>query len=182
MEYSSKGSKKTISAEIYEWMDALVPAFVIIVALLTFVFMRFTVVGTSMLPTLHDGDQLLTYHLFYTPKKGDIVTINAENIGKNIVKRVIATPGDSIKFDFDAGEVYVNGELLNEPYVNTPTNLKSDWIFSEVVVPEGCICALGDNRNNSRDSRSKDIKFVDYEDITGRAILIGYPFNRVKIL
>lgn len=181
MEYSSEGSKKTVTVEIYEWMEALVPAFIIIVALLTFVFMRFTVVGTSMLPTLHDGDQLLTYHLFYTPKKGDIITLNSPQLEKNLVKRVIATPGDTINFDFDAGEVYVNGELLDEPYINTPTNLKADWNYPNTI-PDGYFFVMGDNRNNSRDSRSKDVKLVKYEDITGRAILIWYPFNRMKII
>lgn len=181
MEYSSEGSKKTITLEIYEWMEALVPAFIIVAVLLTFVFMRFTVVGTSMLPTLHDGDKLLTYHLFYTPKKGDIITLNAPKLEKNIVKRIIATPGDTIKFDFDAGEVYVNGELLDEPYINTPTNLKADWNYPNTI-PDGYIFVMGDNRNNSRDSRSKDVKLVKYEDITGKVILIWYPFNRMKII
>ena len=181
MENSNRGTKKTIATEIYEWMDALVPAFIIVVSLLTFVFMRFNVVGTSMLPTLHDGDKLITYHLFYTPKKGDIITLNAPKLDKNIIKRIIATPGDSIKIDFDAGEVYVNGELLDEPYINTPTNLKADWNLPEVI-PEGYMFVMGDNRNGSRDSRSKDVKLVKYEDVTGKAVFLWYPFNRMRTL
>lgn len=163
----------------FDLVDSIVIALIFVTIFLTVICMKFDVIGSSMLPTLRNNDKLLVYHLMYEPQRGDIVTINNPGqLDKNIVKRIIAKENDSIKIDFDKGEVFVNGELLNEPYIYVPTTQKPNWEFPEKI-PQGCYCALGDNRGNSKDSRSKDVKFVNRDEIMGKVVAIYSPFDRI---
>ena len=126
--------------------------------------------------------------MFYTPKRGDVVVIsrNTENstvVGsykEPIIKRVIATEGDIVDIDFSKGIVYVNNEALNEPYIKEPTTRMGDVKFP-LVVKENCIFVLGDNRNDSKDSRSSEIGEdgqVDIKYVLGHAILRVFPLNK----
>lgn len=170
--------------EVFEWGSSLLFAFSTCFFITIFV-MFFTVSGDSMLPTLHDGEKLLVYKFMYTPKRGDIVTIDTnEHLGKNIIKRVIGLPGDTVKIDYDKHEVYVNGQLLKEDYINEPTALIGDGaILNNTVylLPDGRICVLGDNRNHSMDSRFEKIGFVYVNKLYGCAILRYWPMGDFRI-
>ena len=151
-------------------------SFVVVVLLL--VFRVVVVSGSSMYNTLLDGDYLLLLsNTFYTdPQAGDIVVISKESFdnGAAIVKRIIATEGQTVDIDFDAGIVYVDGIALEEPYAHTPTNRNGGVAFPQTV-PEGCVFVMGDNRNYSRDSRYPEIGFVDNREIMGKAIFLMLP-------
>lgn len=176
-------AKKDVSGfvkEAFEWGSSIIWAIVATLLMTTFL-MVFTVSGSSMLPTLHDGDRLFVNKFMYTPKKGDIVTVNTlSSIDKRIVKRIIATQGDSFKINYDTHEIFLNGELLNEPYINEPTALKGDWEIPEVI-PQGYVLVLGDNRNYSLDSRFQEIGLVKVSDVYGKAITIFWPFDRIQL-
>ena len=154
------------------WMLA-----VIMVAFLVF-FRIIVVSGPSMKQTLLDGDYLLLIsNLFYhDPKQGDVVVVSKRSYddGKPIVKRVIATEGQIVDMDFENGIVYVDGLPLEEDYVNTPTNLEEGTVFPQIV-EEGCVFVMGDNRNNSKDSRSPEIGQVDTRQILGKVALLLFP-------
>ena len=154
------------------WMLA-----VIMVAFLVF-FRIIVVSGPSMKQTLLDGDYLLLLsNLFYhDPKQGDVVVVSKRSYddGKPIVKRVIATEGQIVDMDFENGIVYVDGLPLEEDYVNTPTNLDEGTVFPQIV-EEGCVFVMGDNRNNSKDSRSPEIGQVDTRQILGKVALLLFP-------
>lgn len=149
-----------------------------ILVIFLLVFRVIVVSGSSMRTTLVDGDYLLLLgnHLYGEPEYGDIVVVSKESFddGKPIVKRVIATEGQTVDIDFDNGIVYVDGQPLDEPYINTPTNLAEGVAFP-LVVEENCCFVMGDNRNNSRDSRSPEIGQVDRREILGRAFLLMFP-------
>jgi len=134
--------------------------------------------GSSMYSTLWDGDWLLvTGSVFYDePQTGDIIVASKDsfNSGEPIIKRVIATEGQWVDIDFETGIVYVNGNALDEPYVNTPTNLYEGVEFP-LMVDEGCIFVMGDNRNESKDSRSPEIGLIDQREILGKAIFLFLP-------
>lgn len=165
--------------EIFDWGSSIIYAMAIC-SFITLFVMLFTVSGESMLPTLHDGDKLFVNKFMYTPKKGDIVTINTmDKINKTIVKRVIATAGDSFKIDYDTHEVYVNGKVLDEPYIYEPTKVKADWNIP-ATIPKGHVLVLGDNRNHSLDSRFNVIGLVRIDELYGRAFMIYWPFDRIK--
>ncbi len=170
---------------LFDVADCLAAALIIAAIIFTSILMKFEVKGDSMLPNLHNGDKLFVYHLLYNPQKGDIVTIDKPGIlQKNIVKRVIGTAGDKIKFDFEKGKVYVNGEE-DKTVTNTPTNLQSTWDVSKLEndgIPEGYYLVLGDNRNNSTDSRSASVRLVPRSDIMGKAVCIYSPLDRFKLL
>lgn len=164
----------------FDLVESVVTALIFVTIFLTVICMKFDVIGPSMLPTLHNNDKLLVYHLMYEPQKGDIVTIdNPGQLDKNIVKRIIAKGNDSIKIDFDKGKVYVNGELLNEPYINMPTTQKANWNLPEKI-PEGYYFVMGDNRGNSKDSRSYDVGLVSRDEIMGKVVLIYSPLDRIS--
>lgn len=169
----------------FDVADCLVAALIIAAIIFTFILMKFEVKGESMLPNLHNGDKLFVYHLLYNPQRGEIVTIDKPGVlQKNIVKRVIGIPGDKVKFDFEKGKVYVNGEE-DKTVTNTPTNLAATWDVSKVEndgIPEGYYLVLGDNRNNSTDSRSASVRLVPRSDIMGKAVCIYAPFDRFKML
>ncbi len=136
-----------------------------------------------MEPTLWENDKLIVSDLFYTPEYGDIVVLRKDSFSVDpIVKRVIATEGQTIDIDFDLGKVYVDGVELDEPYINEPT--KRDLDFDDpVTVPENHIFVMGDNRNASSDSRDADIGMVDERYIIGREIIRIFPlesFGAVK--
>ena len=154
------------------WMLA-----VIMVAFLVF-FRIIVVSGPSMKQTLLDGDYLLLIsNLFYhDPKQGDVVVVSKRSYddGKPIVKRVVATEGQIVDMDFENGIVYVDGLPLEEDYVNTPTNLDEGTVFPQIV-EEGCVFVMGDNRNNSKDSRSPEIGQVDTRQILGKVALLLFP-------
>ena len=152
----------------------------LVVILLVFLLLFRVVVvsGPSMNTTLLHGDYLLLINnVFYQePSHGDIVVVSKDSFkdGEPIIKRVIATEGQWVDIDFEAGIVYVNGTALDEPYISSPTTLFEGIAFP-LMVDEGCLFVMGDNRLDSKDSRSPDIGLVDKREILGRAILVMIP-------
>ncbi len=168
----------------FEWLQAIISAVVIVVILLTFVFRLVDVDGLSMFETLHDHDKVFVTSLLYEPKAGDVVVISHGQEYKDpIIKRVIATEGQSIKIDYDKGQVIVDGVILNEPYIYEVMEYKA--VFDNPVpdvVPEGMIFVMGDNRNNSLDSRSQRVGLIHKDDIIGKAQAVVFPFSNFKSL
>lgn len=141
-------------------------------------FRVIVVSGSSMYETLWDGDYLLLLsNLFYRePEAGDIVVISKESYegGTPIVKRVIATQGQTVDIDFDQGIVYVDGVALEEPYIHNPTTNREGTTFP-LTVAENCIFVLGDNRQVSKDSRNPEIGQIDKREVLGKAIFLMLP-------
>ena len=166
------------SSEALDWLYSVVTAIVIAILLCSFIIRPITVIGSSMVPTLEERDMLLVSKLFYHPKYGDIVILRKTSLMDNfIVKRVIATEGQTVDIDFIEGVVYVDGAALDEPYVNALTFEPED--FTEpVTVPEGCVFVMGDNRNRSTDSRDARLGCVDERLIIGKALFRIKPLNK----
>ena len=163
--------------DLYEWMQALVCSVLVVVLLFTFVVRLIGVDGHSMVPTLQDGDRLLVLNsiLYDDYQYGDIVVLRKESfLAEPIVKRVIATGGQTVDIDFETGSVYVDGELLKEDYINELTFLEEGTEFP-LTVPEGSIFVMGDNRNNSNDSRDYRLGTVDTRYVIGKAVFLAFP-------
>ncbi|MBR2582953.1 MAG: signal peptidase I [Oscillospiraceae bacterium] len=179
-----KKEKEQVSPELqarreaYDWIQSLISALLICVLVFVFVMRIMDVHGTSMVPTLHNGDKVLVSDLFYEPARGDIVVFKKDGYDDNkaLVKRVVAVAGDVVNIDFDRGIVYINGEAAEEDYIDVLTTTKIDFIGPQTV-PENCLFVLGDNRNASTDSRDKRIGMVDKRLVVGKVLLVIYPFN-----
>jgi signal peptidase I len=165
--------------EMFEWTEAIVTALVVVMILMLFLFRPASVEGSSMVPTLADGDRLVFTDIDYTPKQGDIVIVDSEGLGKFIVKRVIATAGQTIDIDFVMGTVTVDGVLLDEPYINAPTMLDEGGHTYPAVVPADSVFVMGDNRMHSTDSRSDKVGFVNNQDIFGKVLIRVFPFDDI---
>ena len=162
---------------ILEWYEALISAALVLVLIFSFFFRIIQVDGSSMVPTLVNGDKLIVWGAGYTPQRGDVVIVDSyTSYGKPLVKRVIAKGGDTISIDYDSGMVMVNGEVLQEDYIAEPTYLGYDVTFP-YTVPEGTVFVMGDNRNQSLDSRSTYVGCIDERDILGRVLLCFMPFT-----
>ena len=163
---------------VYDWLQTLICVVVAVVLLFTFVGRLSRVEGASMRETLQEGDLLAVLNgpLCGDYRPGDVVIAQRPdfNGGDPIVKRVIATEGQTVDIDFDAGVVYVDGEPLEEPYVREPTWTEEGTEFP-LTVPEGCLFLMGDNRNRSEDSRSSALGPVDSRCVLGRAVLLALP-------
>ena len=160
----------TVSKEIFDWIDTITTAFIAVVLIFTFFFRIATIVGPSMQNTLYSGEKVIISGFAYEPKYGDIVVISRNTNNKvgntaagsePIIKRVIATEGQWVDIDFRRGIVYVGDDPANlapleEPYAKNLTTRKWDVDFP-VYVEDNCIFVLGDNRNDSLDSRSSTI-------------------------
>lgn len=166
--------------ETYDWIQCLMVALIICVILFIFFVRIIDVSGTSMNPTLINGDKMLVSDLFYRPKAGDVVVFKTDNYDPNkaLVKRIIATEGQEINIDFENGIVYVDGDPIQEDYINELTNTKLDFIGPQTV-PEGCVFVMGDNRNASTDSRKKEIGMVDERMILGRVYCVIFPLTEL---
>jgi signal peptidase I len=173
--------------DLYFWLQALAMALVALILLFTFVGRIIAVDGPSMLPTLHDGDMLLLRSIGYTPKQGDVVVLTKDfshYVDQPIVKRVIAVGGQTVRIDYDENQVYVDGTALDEPYINEAVMIQpgGQLTISELTVPEGSVFVLGDNRNNSSDSRHVELGAIDNRYILGEAVMILLPFQDFGIL
>ncbi len=187
---SEKKETFSFKQEVFDWLEVIITAIITVVILFSLFFRIATIDGPSMENTLFTNDKVVITNLFYKPKRGDIVVIsrNVDNSveaearsDKPIIKRIIALEGETVDIDFSTGEVSVDGKKLNEPYTKTPTNRKYDIDFP-VVVPKGCVFVLGDNRNESFDSRARQIGkdgMINEKYILGHAVLKVFPFNKI---
>ena len=166
------------SGSILEYLHDVVYILALILVVFTFCMRVIIVSGSSMFSTLVDGDYLLLINrpLCGELEQGDIVVASMERFkdGEPIVKRVVATEGQTVDIDFRAGIVYVDGVALEEEYTYTPTHLSEGMEFP-LVVEEGCLFLMGDNRGDSRDSRAPEIGLVDEREILGRAVFLLLP-------
>lgn len=177
-ENTQEREQKDSGRDLYEWVQALVCSVLAVVMLFTFVIRLIGVDGHSMVPTLQDGDRLLVLNsmLYHDYQYGDIVILRKNGVFDNepIVKRVIATEGQTVDIDFTTGSVYVDGKLLKEDYINELTFLEEGTEFP-LTVPEGSIFVMGDNRNHSSDSRDSRLGTVDTRYVIGKAVILAFP-------
>ncbi len=174
--YESKRTEPVVLP--LEYLHDIVYILAVILLVFTFLVRMVVVSGSSMFSTLADGDYLLLldHPLCGDLEYGDIVVASMDRFhdGEPIVKRVIATEGQTVDIDFEQGIVYVDGKPLDEPYTHTKTTLDEGMKFP-LVVREGCVFLMGDNRNNSRDSRDPLIGQVDQREILGKALFLVLP-------
>ena len=182
-EVKSEKKKSTFVSDLFEWLDVFVKAIIVVVILFTAVFKIATIDGDSMQNTVFEGEKVIISNIFNSPKQGDIVVVSRnyknsadcyERNSAPIIKRVIATEGQTVDINFDKGEVIVDGVVLDEPYIK---NLTTNFQGTEfpLLVEDGCVFVLGDNRKNSKDSRAPVIGLIDEREILGKAIFLFFP-------
>lgn len=186
--YTPETRVQSFRLGVYSWLQPLVLALAVLILLSIFVGRIIGVDGRSMLPTLHNRDMLVLQSLGYKPAQGDIVVLTQRSFSdKPIVKRVIATGGQTVDIDYDANTVTVTDQdgssrVLDEPYLGEPMRRPISLSNTHIEVPEGSICVFGDNRNNSTDSRFPSVGTVDERCVIGRAVLILLPFQRFGVI
>lgn len=174
--------KKTAPEIVLEWAEELVIAVVIIALAFTFLFRVITVTGTSMVPNYNDGDRVLVTGLSFGLQQGDVVVIT-NVLEEPIIKRVIATEGQTVDFDYDMKSVVVDGKPVDETKFGLQNGI-TDLPFTSFellefpqTVPEGCIFVLGDNRAVSEDSRYQIVGMIDRRNVLGKALFHLFPFG-----
>jgi signal peptidase I, bacterial type len=181
---SNSKEKPSAMVQLFELFETIIVSLVVVVVIFSFAFRMVGVDGVSMKNTLQDGDRVIVENIFYKPHRGDIVVVNKDDAGfeKPIIKRIIAIEGDVIDFNFDKGEVYLNGKLLDEPYI--AEEMSSNRGFSEFpqTVQPHHVFVMGDNRNHSEDSRRSRVGMVEEKRIIGRAVLKIFPLSSFEIL
>ena len=162
--------------ELYDWLQCIVAAIICGIFIFVFIGRTIGVEGDSMRQTLHWYDRVIMFSLFYTPKNGDIVIFRlpSEHFNAPLVKRVIAVEGQTVDINFETGDVYVDGVILIEPYINELTKSRLNF-RGPVTVPEGHVFVMGDNRNNSSDSRDSRVGMVDTRYILGKVLFVAIP-------
>ena len=184
-EVIKKKDEESLSFEksVMLYLHDLIYLLAIVMSVFVFLFRIVVVSGSSMYSTLWNGDWLLVTGSVFSkePQVGDIVVASKEsfNFGEPIIKRVIATEGQTVDIDFEAGIVYVDGVALQEDYTYTPTNVEEGIVFP-ITIAEGCIFAMGDNRNGSRDSRDPSIGMIDTRELLGKAVFLLFPGSGEK--
>ena len=175
---------KSVKSSIVEWIKVF--GLAIILAFVITLFIKPTLVrGDSMLPTLHENEYLIINKIGYKvgePKNGDVIVFKSDleqndGTNKDLVKRIIGIEGDRIIIK--DGKVYVNDKLLNETYLSQGMDTKGDI---DLVVPQGKLFVLGDNREVSLDSRYEQVGLVDISDVEGKVLIRLYPFNDISLI
>lgn len=178
--------------DMLDLVESIINSIFVVMLVFTFLFCVANVDGESMIPTLLNGDRLIVSKLSKTYEDGDILIIDCQTatiyssegglvswngLGKHIVKRLIAQAGQEVDIDFAAGIVYVDGKPLSEPYTAALTTRDNGAFKYPIIVPEGYIFVLGDNRHVSKDSRHPEVGFVPVDDIVGKVVLRIAPFS-----
>ena len=187
VDVKEKKEKTNWIKELRDWVLAILVAVVVAFLVREYVFTLVKVQGASMEPSLHNNDRLYVNRMFYTPEKGDVVIFEpATDPNRPYVKRVIATAGDTVYIDFVTGNVYVNDEIIEEDYIKEKTREPGTYIAglikngeyskeNPIVIQPGYVFVMGDNRNNSKDSR--DLGPVPVEEIMGNAVFRFWPLD-----
>lgn len=183
---STEALRKKYDNDLFYWLQTFVFALVSIVLIFAFVCRVSRVVGSSMDKTLADGELLLVWSIGYQPAAGDIVVLNktVANLPADeaIVKRVIATGGQTVDIDYNTSTVYVDGNKLEEPYLWEPMRFMSWAPQTHFEVPEDSVFVMGDNRNGSTDSRFDDLQTVHVDYVLGKAVVILFPFGDIGLI
>lgn len=172
---------------LYEWLEEIVIALTLVILVFTFLFRVVTVTGESMLPNFVEGQKLIVTNLGHSVEQGTVVVIT-NVLNEPIIKRVIATEGQTVDIDYETGTVYVDGEAVDETrfglengITTRPYSTLEAMVFPQTV-PEGCVFVLGDNRGVSKDSRYTEVGMVDTRHILGEAVFTLYPFDRFGVI
>ena len=182
-ELELSNTKKVIRLNLFEIVSIIVSALIVIAIIFTFILRPVGVSGHSMDPTLSDGDWLLVRTIYTEPKYGDIVVVTQPTeFNEPLIKRVIAVGGQKVDIDYEQGYVFVDDVALDESYTNSLTTQQlPDEITFPCYVPYGYVFVMGDNRNNSTDSRSASVGFIKEEYLLGKAVCRIIPFGSFSI-
>jgi signal peptidase I len=164
--------------ETWEWVKSILIAIVLALLIRAFLLEVFMVQGQSMQPTLHDRERLIVSKVQYylrQPRQGEIVVFKATD-DRDFIKRVIGVAGDEVRVDRQG--VWVNGSLLDEPYLLEQAREQ----FGPAVIPPGTIFVMGDNRNNSMDSRHPSVGFVPLGLLKGKAMFVFWPAQDIRVI
>lgn len=171
---------RTEKSQVRELLETIGSSVLIAAVIMIFIARAYTVNGESMLPTLHNGERLLVDKISYRfipPARGEIIVFkNPSNQKEQFIKRVIGLPGDKVSIAL--GVVYVNDQPIEEDYILAPARIG----FAPQVVPEDTYFVLGDNRNNSEDSRFGRVGFLPRRLIIGRAVWRYWPLNKLSLI
>ena len=178
---SEKDEKESFSLkrEIFSWVEAIAGAIIVVALIITFVGRPILVDGHSMETTLMNNDRIVTTPLYLSLKHNDIVVVRRKG-DLPLVKRVIALEGETVDFNYSKGEVTVNGKALTEPFL--PEAMREPvyrTLTFPATVPEGFVFVMGDNRNNSDDSRDPAIGMIDKRNIMGKALFRIWPTDKM---
>ena len=179
-----QGKPGSFRQSLLEWVEVIVGSVVFVTILLTFVARIITVDGSSMSPTYENGDRVLATSLAGPADQGDVVIL-VNVLEEPIIKRVVATEGQTVDFDEDMGELVVDGQpLTGEAYhiangITYVPDRPGEVLKFPQTVPEGCVFVLGDNRQNSKDSRFAEVGMVDCRNILGKVVFNLYPFSKL---
>lgn len=181
-EKQAQGTKPV--SELYQNVRTLATVLAVLILIFTFAVRIIVVSGPSMENTLFNGDAMVVWSLGYEPRQGDVIVLTQPAYQEDsIVKRVIATGGQHVSIDYNTNTVRVDGQLLQEDYIK-------EWMMvpsygpgnSDLIVPEGHLFVMGDNRNESADSRYPTIGVIDERCVIGRAILVAFPFSHLGLI
>ena len=171
---------------LLEWIEELILAVIFVAVLFTFVLRVITVTGSSMVPNYNEDDRVAVSSVTFSLNQGDVIVIS-NVLDDPIIKRVIATEGQTVDFDYERGAVIIDGEILDDSkfgiengITTTPFNSIETVNFPQTV-PKGCVFVLGDNRTVSEDSRYKDVGMIDKRNILGKAVFKIFPFSEMGL-
>lgn len=182
---SKKNESLSWQDQASDWLVSIIVAVALAFCIRTFLFEPYMVEGKSMYPSLEHHERLIVdklNHFISEPKKGEVVVFRfPKDPSRDFIKRVIATGGDSV--EMQNGKVFVNGQQLNETYIwQQDPKGKNISNYRKCIVPKGTIFVLGDNRNNSEDSRFADVGMVPLDLVKGRAVVCFWPLDKMRVL